>query len=119
MLYQIEITEILKRVVPVEAASASEALNKTINKYNNSEIILDADDYEGVGFNEIASWFFPFQVKASLSRLFCCLYVRSCSEILCSAQEHRKKLFLFPGKRSVFYAVKSLPFFHPSDEKRA
>ncbi len=55
MLYQIEITEILKRVVPVEAASASEALNKTINKYNNSEIILDVDDYEGVGFNEIAS----------------------------------------------------------------
>ena len=34
---------------------ASEALNKTIDKYNNSEIILDADDYEGVGFNEIAS----------------------------------------------------------------
>lgn len=55
MLYQIKITEILKRVIPVEAASASEALNKTIDKYNNSEIILDADDYEGVGFSEIAS----------------------------------------------------------------
>ena len=55
MIYNIEITETLKRVVPIEAASASEALNKTIRQYNNSEIILDADDYEGVGFNEIAS----------------------------------------------------------------
>lgn len=53
MIYQIEITEVLKRVVPIEAASTSEALNKTIDKYNKSEIILNADDYDGVGFSEI------------------------------------------------------------------
>lgn len=42
--YDIEITEILQRVVSTKAESLQEAIHDVEEKYYNSEIILDADD---------------------------------------------------------------------------
>lgn len=44
MKYLVKISETLKRKVEIEADNPSEALQKTKDKYYNSEIILDADD---------------------------------------------------------------------------
>lgn len=42
--YDIEITEILQKVVSTKAASLQEAIQDVEEQYHNSEIILDADD---------------------------------------------------------------------------
>ncbi len=42
--YDIEITEVLQRVVNTKAVSLQEAIQDIEEKYHNSEIILDADD---------------------------------------------------------------------------
>ena len=42
--YDIEITEVLQKVVSTEAASLQEAIQDIEEQYHNSEIILDADD---------------------------------------------------------------------------
>lgn len=44
MKYLVEISETLQRKVEIEADNPSEALQKTKDKYYNSEIVLDADD---------------------------------------------------------------------------
>lgn len=43
--YDITITETLVRHVDIEADSREEALEKANEQYENSEIVLDADDY--------------------------------------------------------------------------
>lgn len=42
--YDIEITEVLQRVVSTKAESLQEAIHDVEEKYHNSEIVLDADD---------------------------------------------------------------------------
>ena len=42
--YDIEITEVLQKVVSTKAASLQEAIQDIEEQYHNSEIILDADD---------------------------------------------------------------------------
>lgn len=43
--YEIEIEEILQKVVKVKATSDEEAYNKVYKMYKNQEIILDADNF--------------------------------------------------------------------------
>lgn len=45
--YDIEIEEILSRVVRIEANNISEAIEKAEEKIDNQEIVLTADDYSG------------------------------------------------------------------------
>ena len=42
--YDIEITEVLQKVVSTKAASLQEAIQDIEEQYHNSEIILDAED---------------------------------------------------------------------------
>ena len=51
-VYEIEIEEILQKIVKVEANSLEEAIDIVQNKYSNQEIILDYEDYKGVEFKE-------------------------------------------------------------------
>ena len=48
MKYQVEIEEVLRRVVEIEADSADDAENKVLELYHKSEIILDAGDFIGM-----------------------------------------------------------------------
>lgn len=50
--YQIEIEELLQRVVNVKANSLNEAIDKVQEKYRNEEYVLDYNDFKGVEFRE-------------------------------------------------------------------
>lgn len=50
--YQIEIEELLQRVVTVKANSLDEAFDIVQNRYKNQEYVLDSEDYKGVDFRE-------------------------------------------------------------------
>ncbi len=43
--YQIEIKEVLSRIVDIEAINETEAIEIVRDKYRNCTIILDASDY--------------------------------------------------------------------------
>lgn len=45
--YYVSVTETLNKVVSVDAESKEEAVRKVQDAYNNSEIILDSDDFCG------------------------------------------------------------------------
>ena len=45
--YYVSVTETLNKVVSVDAESEKEALQKVQDAYNNSEIILDSDNFCG------------------------------------------------------------------------
>lgn len=45
MKYYVSITEILNRVVSVEADSEFEAVEQVQDAYNNCDIVLDSEDY--------------------------------------------------------------------------
>ena len=45
--YYVSVTEILNKVVSVDAESEEEAVQKVQDAYNNSEIILDSDNFCG------------------------------------------------------------------------
>lgn len=47
MKIDIKITEILSRVVSVEANSLDEAISKVEDMYKNEEIVLDYNDFDG------------------------------------------------------------------------
>lgn len=49
-IYEVTITETLQRRISVSAASAEEAEAKVTDRWNNSEIILNADDFVGVDY---------------------------------------------------------------------
>ena len=51
--YQVLIEEILSRVVEVEAQDKDEVLSIVVEKYGNSEIILEADDFQEVAIRNI------------------------------------------------------------------
>ena len=46
-VYRVAVTEIYRKVVSVEALNEREAHQRTWDAWNNTEIILDMDDFEG------------------------------------------------------------------------
>lgn len=50
-VFNVEIAESLIRCISVIAASEVDAIEKIAEKYNNSEIVLDAEDFVGVNFS--------------------------------------------------------------------
>ena len=52
MKYKIEVKEILRRVVEVEADNASDALIKVGQDYSKGEIVLDSSDFVEYGIKE-------------------------------------------------------------------
>lgn len=50
--YNIEIEEILQRVVKVKADSLSEAIEKVEERYRDEEYVLNENDFKGVEFRE-------------------------------------------------------------------
>lgn len=48
MIYKVAITETLRKIVAVEAMSSSEAHQRVMDAWKASEIILTADNFEGV-----------------------------------------------------------------------
>jgi len=48
--YRIRVTETLSRLETVEAESEDDALDYVRDQYAAEQIILDADDYDGVEF---------------------------------------------------------------------
>ncbi len=46
-VYRVAVTEIYRKVVSVEAHSEREAHQRAWDAWNNTEIILDMDDFEG------------------------------------------------------------------------
>ena len=50
--YDIEIEEILQRVVKVKANSLSEAIEKVEKRYRDEEYVLNENDFKGVEFRE-------------------------------------------------------------------
>ncbi len=51
-VYEIEIEEVLQKVVKIEANSLDEAIDIAKEKYSNEEYILDYEDYKGTEFKE-------------------------------------------------------------------
>ena len=51
-IYEIEIEELLQKVVKVEADSLDEAIDKVQDGYRNEEYVLDYNDFKGVEFRE-------------------------------------------------------------------
>ena len=47
MRYYVSVTETLNKVVSVDAESENEAVQKVQDAYNNSDIILDSDNFCG------------------------------------------------------------------------
>lgn len=54
-MYEIEIEEILSKTISVNADSHEEAIKKAKMLYDNSEIILSADDFLEVNFKDLSS----------------------------------------------------------------
>lgn len=52
MKYQIEIEETLQKVVTIEAATLTEAIEQAKTDYNNGEIVLDGMDFVGYKIQE-------------------------------------------------------------------
>ena len=51
--FNIEIQEVLKRTIEIEADSLCEATEIAEEMYNNEEIVLDADDFAHMEMNEV------------------------------------------------------------------
>lgn len=51
-IYEIEIEELLQKVVKVEADSLDEAIDKVRDAYRNEEYVLDYNYFKGVEFRE-------------------------------------------------------------------
>lgn len=51
-VYDIEIEEVLQKVVKIEANSLDEAIDIAQNRYSNQEYILDYEDCKGTEFRE-------------------------------------------------------------------
>lgn len=51
-VYEIEIEELLQKVVKVEANSLEEAIDIAREKYSNEEYVLDYQDYKDTEFRE-------------------------------------------------------------------
>ena len=51
-IYEIEIEEVLQKVVKVTADSLDEAIDKVEEEYRNEKYVLDYNDFKGVEFRE-------------------------------------------------------------------
>ena len=51
--YNIEITEVLQRVIKIEANSREEAIKLAKEKYQNEEIVLDYNDFVDVNIKNV------------------------------------------------------------------
>lgn len=51
-IFEIEIEEVLQKVVKVKADSLDEAIDKVEEEYRNEKYVLDYNDFEGVEFRE-------------------------------------------------------------------
>lgn len=51
--YNIEIEEVLQRVIKIEAKSKEEALIIAKEKYRNEDIILDYNDFKNASFKNV------------------------------------------------------------------
>ena len=51
--YEIEIEEILQRVVKVKADSLEEAIDKVEERYRKEQYVLDYNDFKGVEFRDL------------------------------------------------------------------
>lgn len=51
-IYNIEIEELLQKVVRVKANSLNEAIDKVEERYKNEQYVLDYNDFKGVEFRE-------------------------------------------------------------------
>ena len=49
--FEVEIVEVLRRVVEVVADDSFVAIQKVEEQYNNEEYVLDSSDFDGVSFN--------------------------------------------------------------------
>lgn len=63
--FEIEVHEVLSRVVRVEAESMNDAISKVNDMYRNEEIVLDAEDYE---YTEIKPFFNDALIKEILQK---------------------------------------------------
>lgn len=50
MKYKINVEEILSRIIEVEADNEDEAEEKVKKMYREQEIVLDAEDFQEIGF---------------------------------------------------------------------
>ena len=48
--YKVAVTELLRRVILVEAADEEQARQRASDAWHNSEVILSAEDFEGAEF---------------------------------------------------------------------
>ena len=51
-IFEIEIEEVLQKVVKVKADSLDKAIDKVQERYKNEKYILDYNDFKGVEFRE-------------------------------------------------------------------
>ena len=51
-IYEIEIEEVLQKVVKVKADSLDEAIDKVQERYKNEKYVLDYNDFKGVEFRK-------------------------------------------------------------------
>ena len=51
-IYEIEIEEVLQKVVKVKADSLDDAIDKVEEEYRNVKYVLDYNDFKGVEFRE-------------------------------------------------------------------
>lgn len=51
-IYEIEIEELLQKVVKVKANSLNEAIDKVEERYRKEQYVLDYNDFKGVEFRE-------------------------------------------------------------------
>lgn len=51
--YKIGITEILRRVITVEAENSDQAIDKVLGAYDSKEIVLDINDFMDVEFTKL------------------------------------------------------------------
>ncbi len=65
--YDIEIEEILRRVISIDANNIDEAIDKVREKYNNEEIVLDSSDYCETSFNNLYSKALNEPINISIS----------------------------------------------------
>ncbi len=53
MIFDIEVKEELSRVEHIEADTLDEAISEVMDRYHNEDIVLDAEDFKEVTFNQM------------------------------------------------------------------
>ena len=53
MIFDIEVKEELSRVEHIEADTLDEAISEVMDRYHNEDIVLDAEDFKKVTFNQM------------------------------------------------------------------